>query len=219
MSIPSILNLTTLVILLNVAVLFVALRAAKRPVRWSLLLQLIAFDSAVLYLDMTGVSLREMPPSAWFWGLVFLAMPAIFYWGGLAVTSLFLLPVELNRWRLWLTTARTLTSFVNGNNYPYLAYDEEKDRLEERYKGKITHHGGQGLILLRPEHAVVLHKGPRLSRVVGGDVVFTDRLERPLDLVDLQTHILVILDANAVTRDGISIKMPVFAVCRPDPDG
>jgi regulator of protease activity HflC (stomatin/prohibitin superfamily) len=89
--------------------------------------------------------------------------------------------------------------------------------LEKRFDGNIiAKKAGLGIILQRPEHAVVLHNGARVTRVVGGDIVFTKRLERVLELVDLRNHILIVPEVKAITKDGMGVKLTLFVPCRID---
>jgi len=189
-----------------------------RPLRWTLIFHLLIFDSLLYYIQLTGVPLSKMSPTALVWLTGLFVLPFLVFWGTLAIVAIFLLPVKLRHWRQWQMPMRALMSFARGANYPYFAYDEETNQLKRHYGGSITaRHGGPGIILLRPEHAVVLHRGAQITRVVGGDIVFTERLERVLQLVDLRKHILVMLNTRAVSKDGISIKFPVIVLCRINP--
>jgi len=113
-----------------------------------------------------------------------------------------------------------LVSFARGVNFPYYSYNQETQELDRRFGGEVTiKRGGLGIILLPPEIAVVLHKGSKLTRVAAGDIVFTERLERVQDIVDLRMHIMVMLNVESVTKDGIGVKFHIFIPCRIDPAG
>jgi regulator of protease activity HflC (stomatin/prohibitin superfamily) len=212
-------------IFFNLLVLLILRRNDKRQVKWSHFFQLVMFDlaAAYVYTTVNAAPLNALRPELWFWvailPLTIIVLPFVFYWGWLALVSVFLLPIELKHWRQWLLAARAFLSFVRGVNHPYFGYDEKTNELEERFGGNIMTKTGVGIILMRPEHAVVLHSGPKLTRVEGGDVVFTRRLERPLQMVDLRTHVVAVRDVNAVTKDGIGVKLHVFVPCRIDPAG
>jgi hypothetical protein len=60
---------------------------------------------------------------------------------------------------------------------------------------------------------------PQLTRVASGDVVFTGHKERVLQLVDLRPHVLVMLNVNAATKDAVSVKFVLLAICRIGPAG
>jgi regulator of protease activity HflC (stomatin/prohibitin superfamily) len=210
----------------NLLVLLFILRDDKRQVKWNRLFQLVVIDLTVLYIyvSLNGVRLPRMSAVGWLWlvllGLLLIVLPLALYWAWLMLVSVFLLPVELKHWRQWILAARAFTSFVRGVNYPYYGYNEETNELEKQLDGSIlAKTGGPGIILLRPEHAVVLHSGPKLTRVDAGDIAFTRRRERVLQLVDLRNHIVVALNVSAVTRDGIGVKLHVFVPCRIDVRG
>ncbi len=212
------LNPTVLLITINILMLMVLPRLKRRPVRWTIFFHLLVFDSLLVYLMLSINSTTDISPGAVFWVSVWLVMLFLFFWGGLAFVSLFLLPFEIQGWREWVLPARALIGFVRGANHPFYSYDSDINALKKRYDGKLAaREGGLGLVLLQAEHAVVLHKGAKITRVVGGDVVFTERLERVLNLLDLKKYILIMPDTTAVTKDGISIKIPAFVPCKIDP--
>jgi len=209
------LNPTVLLIAVNLIVLIALPRIKRPPVRWTLFFHLLIFDSFIVYVALS-LDPRYTPSiGTLLWVAVWLVALAALFWGGLAFVSLFLLPVNMKTWRDGRWPARALIGFVRGANHPFYAFDADTNALKKRYDGKLAaKEGGLGLMLLRSEHAVVLHKGAKLTGVAGGDIVFTERLERELDLLDLKKYILIILDGTAVTKDGISIKIPAFVPCQ-----
>jgi regulator of protease activity HflC (stomatin/prohibitin superfamily) len=207
-------------VLINVLVLVSALPLGKTRFKWSPLFQLIVFDLTAIYILESGVPFWEMSNLTWIAAFFLLLWPLVLYWLGVAFYSIFLLPVELERWRIWFKTARAVISFARVVNFPYYRFNEESQELEQRLGGEITgRQGGLGIVLLRPEQAVVLYNGSELTRVAGGDVVFTERLERILELVDLRMHLMAILNVESVTKDGIAVKFHTFVPCRIDRAG
>jgi hypothetical protein len=209
--------------------LVVITRLDKRQVKLALLFHLAMFDLVVLYLyhSFSGAALDRLPEEAWplivAGAAALVVLPFALYWVWLALVSVILLPIELTRWRdwrSWQAAAQTLISFARGVNYPYYSDSEGTDELEKRLDGSImTKFGGPGLVLVRPEHAVALHSGPELTHVAGGDVIFTGRKERVLTMVDLRPHVQVMLNVTGMTKDGISVKFVLLAICRIDPAG
>ncbi len=214
------LNPLTLIALFNLLGLLVIWRVKKSQVRWNYLFQLLMIDAAALYVVLSGVPLQKMSIAVWVGILILFLYPFLLYRLAVAFISFFLLPVELKQWRQWIQPAQALTGFARGTNFPFYAYDEKTDRLEKRVDGNIiAKKGGLGIILQRPEHAVVLHNGATVTRVADGDIVFTKRLERVLELVDLRHHILIVPGVKAITKDGISVKLTMFVPCRIDRTG
>jgi hypothetical protein len=219
-------SVMTLIVVGSLIFLIVITRVGKRQVKLALLFHLAMFDLVVLYLyhSFSGVALDRLSGESWplivAGAVVLFVLPFALYWLWLALVSIILLPIELTRWRTWQAAAQTLVSFARGVNYPYYSDNEGTDELEKRLDGSImTKGGGPGLVLVRPEHAAALHSGPELTHVAGGDVIFTRRKERVLTMVDLRLHVLVLLNVTGMTKDGISVKFVLLAICRIDPAG
>lgn len=206
------------IILIGLLILVLAAGAItiKIPqLRWNIIFLALILAGVLLYVALSGVSLEDIPLTAWGWLLLLLAVCWGYYFGGLMFASFFLLPLEFTVWRRWKDAAKTIFSFVWGVNYPYYGYNPQTNKLEKRFDGKITRkEGGPGLILLRPEHAAVLARSSDVTRIVGDDVIFTGRFEYPSDLVDLRSHVLILLGVEAVTKDGIGITFHIFVPCR-----
>ncbi len=214
------LNPITWIVLINVVVLLLALPHGKFHFKWSHLFQLIIFDLTALYILASGVPLMEMSNLAWLAAFILLLWPIVLYRLGVAFVSVFLLPVELQYWRQWTKPAQALISFARGVHFPYYSYNRDKQELDKRLDGDVTsRRHGLGIILLPADQVVVLHRGSELTRVAGGDIVFTERLERVLEVFDLRMHLMVILNVEAVTKDGIGIKFHLFVPCRIDRAG
>lgn len=214
------LNPLTLIALFNLLGLIVIWQVKKSQVRWNYLFQLLIIDAAALYVVLSGVLPQKMSIAAWAGVLMLFLYPFLLYRLTVAFISFFLLPIELKHWRQWIQPAQALIGFARGANFPFYAYDEKTDRLEKRIDGNIiAKKAGLGIILQRPEHAVVLHNGAVVTRVADGDIVFTKRLERVLELVDLRHHILMMPGVKAITKDGISVKLTLFVPCRIDRTG
>jgi hypothetical protein len=218
-------SILALIVVGSLIFLVVILRAGKPQVRLALLFHLAMLDLVILYLyyGFSGASLERLSEESW--PLIIAVAAAVFvfpfalYWIWLALISVFLLPVE-PRWRDWQSAAQTLISFARGLNYPYYSDIEGSDELEKRLDGSIMKRGGgPGLVLMRPEHAAALHTGPELTKMAGGDVIFTGRKERVLTMVDLRPHVQVLLNVTGMTKDGISVKFVLLVITRIDPAG
>lgn len=188
-------------------------------VKWNIFIHFVIFVGVMLNVALSGVPLAEFSPLAWMWLAVMLFGSVFFYWSGLFFVSFFVLPLEPTAWNKWILSGQALFNFSWGRNYPYYGFDEESNSLKKLFDGKMgLRDAGPGIVLLQPEHAVVLHKGATITRVEGGDIVFTNRFERPLGLADLRNHILIMLNTDAVTKDGIGIRFHIFVPCRIDPE-
>jgi hypothetical protein len=150
--------------------LVVITRVGKRQVKLAMLFHLAMFDLVALYLyhSFSGAAPDRLSGESWplivAEAVVLFVLPFALYWLWLALVSIVLLPVELTHWRHWPSAAQALISFARGTNYPYYSYSEMTNELEKRLDGDVlAERGGPGIILLRPEHAIALHGGPKLT--------------------------------------------------------
>lgn len=166
-------------VFISLLVLLTALRTYKRQVKWNPLIQLAILDLAALYVyfNLRNVPFDRMPRAASYWAIFFaiilIVLPLAVYWGLLRFASLSLLPFELKHLRQWSFLAKAIVTFVRGGNYPYYGYNEEADDLKRRLSGSFMRKKKAGTISMQTEHDGVLHTGPKLTRVGGGDIVFS----------------------------------------------
>jgi len=156
-------------------------------------------------------------------------LPACLLFGlGLWLVAGYLLPPSARdqRWK----ALRCLLSFTIRTNYPYYvivdAADEE-ERLVERVPGRAARRFtsnenydivGPGLVLSGCDYAVVITDGLKFKGAQGPGVVFTGRYDRPVQTIDLRPQ-LRILHVEALTKDGIAVKVPTFAPCQIEAGG
>ncbi|MDY6876958.1 MAG: SPFH domain-containing protein [Chloroflexota bacterium] len=147
---------------------------------------------------------------------------------GLWLVAGYLLPPSARdqRWK----TLRCLFTFTIGTNYPYYvivdAADEE-ERLVKRVDGKSAKRfisneeydiAGPGLVLSGCDYAVVITDGLKFKGAKGPGVVFTGRYDQPVQTIDLRPQ-LRSLQVEALTKDGIAVRVPTFAPCQIEAGG
>jgi regulator of protease activity HflC (stomatin/prohibitin superfamily) len=114
---------------------------------------------------------------------------------------------------------RTLRGYAWGLNRPF--YREEDGELRKTVEGSLWLRGivvpklGPGFVMVSSHYAIPLTAGTRDTRVGGGGLVFTGRLERPRSPVDLRPQARA-KEIHALTRDGIPIKVFMVAVFQVD---
>jgi hypothetical protein len=69
------------------------------------------------------------------------------------------------------------------------------------------------LVVTEPENVVVLKSGAKLTRVAGPGAVLTEQGEMPFRVVDLRNQMRS-HQVDAITRDGIEVRMPVSCAFR-----
>jgi hypothetical protein len=110
---------------------------------------------------------------------------------------------------------RTALAMVLGyfSGCPRPMWLVEDGKIRTRIKGNAFLGIGPGLVVTEPENAVVLKSGAKLTRVAGPGAVLTEKGEIPLRVVDLRNQMQV-RQVDAITRDGIEVRMPVACAFR-----
>lgn len=110
---------------------------------------------------------------------------------------------------------RTALSLVLGffSTHPKTTWFVEDGKVHTRIKGNAGPGIGPGLLVTEPENVVVLKMGARITRVAGPGAILTQKGEAPFRVVDLrdQTRSLTV---NAITRDGIEVRVPMSSAFR-----
>jgi regulator of protease activity HflC (stomatin/prohibitin superfamily) len=150
-------------------------------------------------------------------GTLTIAWPAmILFWVGLYRISDYLLPLrDSNQHK---QAFRSLVSFAMGTNYPVCVMQNGK--LEERVKGNpfLQFFAGPGIVYTECDHAAYVTDGVKVKGVLEPGLGFTgmfDQKPRPLDLKPQLRAFTV----EALTKDGIPVKVLTFAPFRIDPGG
>jgi regulator of protease activity HflC (stomatin/prohibitin superfamily) len=201
------------------------LQEGARGTRWSLG-QLVLFDWALVMGIVAGRSIAPEGQSFWsfntvIWGglgivLLYLPLHIIFRFG-FRWSGMFLLPVEPRDQEARRKAGQALDGYVHGLNRPF--YLEEFGELRKTVPGSIMlHSGGPGVVLTDSQYAVPLTAGTHDTHVGGHGLTFTGRLERPQSLIDLRLQIRA-KGVEALTRDGIAVRMTMFAIFQVDRRG
>lgn len=151
-------------------------------------------------------------------GVLLLFLPAwLLFRFGLRFCGIFFLPVMPTNPEQRKQAGCTLRAYMWGLNYPF--YREEDGELRKLVDGRVRlRQGGPGFVTASSHYAIPITAGTHDTRVEGQGLVFTGRKERPRSLVDLRLQVRA-KEVHALTRDGIPIKVMMFAIFEIDRRG
>jgi hypothetical protein len=109
------------------------------------------------------------------------------------------------------TALGMILGFFSGS--PKSAWTVEDGRVRRSIAGIGSRGIGPGLLVTEPENVVVLRSGAKVTRVAGPGAVLTKGGEVPFRVVDLRNQIRS-TQVDAITRDGIEVRMPVSCAFR-----
>jgi regulator of protease activity HflC (stomatin/prohibitin superfamily) len=206
-------------------------KAGKRRGLRTAVAYLMAFDWALMLGVMAGRSVRDGSTLFWSWhtvrwgllGVLLLFVPAwLLLQLGLRLSGILLLPVTPTDRGQREQAGRALRAYAWGANRPF--YREEDGELRKVAEGSLMLRGivvpklGPGLVMANNHYAIPLTAGTRDTRVGGGSLVFTYDFEQPRPPVDLRPQARV-KEIQALTRDGIPVKVMMVAVFQVDRRG
>jgi len=112
-----------------------------------------------------------------------------------------------------------LVSYTWGVQRPLIAVEEHAwKKPDVRISGDITHDFPvPGLVWTRSHQVVGITSGMKFKSVAGPGLVFTTKLERPLQIMDLRLQIRS-NEIDVISKDGIAFKAVIFTAFRLDPD-
>ncbi len=152
-------------------------------------------------------------------GVLFISIPLILlYYLGLYELAHILLPAsnpedKSERWKRFLI----FVSYTWGVQLPLIVVGEHAwKKPETRIPGDFTRDFPfPGLVWTKAHQAVAITGGNQFKRIDGPGVVFTGKLERPLQIIDLRLQLRT-NEINVVSKDGINFKARVFTAFRID---
>lgn len=152
-------------------------------------------------------------------GLLTITAPAvIFFWIELYRLSGHLLPLRDKRNRVERRQAfRSLLTFTMGTNYPYYFVDEES-RPAKWVDGNPFRRflGGPGFVITGCDHAAYITDGVFVKGVSEPGLTFTEKYDLEPRIIDLRPQLRG-FPVEALTKDGIPIKVVTFVPYRIDP--
>jgi regulator of protease activity HflC (stomatin/prohibitin superfamily) len=163
-------------------------------------------------------------------GMIFISLPTFFaYYAFLYQISDILLPASYPKEEEQDTAekARTkeekrkrfiiLAAFTWGIQFPILVSGEHAWKPPETLiRGDFTwDYPVPGLLWTRSHEVVAITDGTQFKRVDGPGVIFTGKLERALQVIDLRLQLRT-SEIDVVTKDGVSLKARVFTAFRMD---
>jgi hypothetical protein len=152
-------------------------------------------------------------------GIIFISLPILLaYYSTLYRLAMVILPTntpEDQKERKQRFVA--FVSYVWGIQFPMVVIDGHAwKKTEPRISGDFTNDiPVSGLIWTKSHEVVATTKGTKFGRVAGPGLIFSGHMERVDQVFDLRRQIRS-NEINAVTEDGISIKLIVFAGFRVD---
>ncbi len=152
-------------------------------------------------------------------GVLFISLPVLLaYYVVLYCLAMVTLPTanpddQKERWKRFTVFA----AYVWGLQFPMVVVDGHAwEKPETRINGDFTwDYPVPGLIWAQAHQVVGITNGIAFKRVEGPGLIFTGKLERAEQIVDLRRQVRV-NDVNVVTRDGISLVVVVLSVFRID---
>ncbi|MEZ0395622.1 MAG: SPFH domain-containing protein [Anaerolineales bacterium] len=152
-------------------------------------------------------------------GVIFISFPLIFlYYLGLYETAHILLPAsnpedKRERWQRFLI----FVSYTWGIQLPLVVVGEHAwKKPETRIPGDFTRDlPFHGLVWTKAHQAVAITGGNQFKRIDGPGIVFTGKLERPLQIIDLRLQLRT-SEIDVVSKDGLNFKARVFTAFRID---
>jgi len=154
-------------------------------------------------------------------GILFLSTPVILaYYAALNRLAMVVLPTS-NPEDPYEKKQRfkVLAAFTWGFQLPdYVVSGHAWKKPDRRIPGDFTLDlPFPGLVWTKSHQVVGITGGTQFKRVDGPGVVFTGKLERPFQIIDLRNQ-LRSSEIDVVSKDGIHFKANVFAAFRVDPD-
>jgi hypothetical protein len=134
-----------------------------------------------------------------------LSVAALVQWASKAV------PVGRHQERPLRRALKMLFGFFS--TFPKSTWVVEEGTVHPRIQGNAFAGAGPGWLMTEPENTVILKAGPKVTRVAGPGIALTDRAETPFKVVDLRNQIRT-TQINAITRDGIEVRVPVSSLFR-----
>jgi hypothetical protein len=108
---------------------------------------------------------------------------------------------------------RALLTYTLGRNHPYYTVENRKATLRAPgnvYSGAFA---GPGIVITSCDQAVVIWDGIKIKGTRDPGLSFTDKFETIAEVIDLRTQLRA-FDAEAITKDGIRIKVLTFVPFR-----
>ena len=148
--------------------------------------------------------------------LTITAPSLIILWGGLFLIAPHLLPLDDRS--QWVKAFRSLVTFNLGTNFPYHALEDReiKEHVKGNPYGRVF--AGPGIVLTDPAHAPIIWEGLKFKDVGQPGLTFTKRFEIIYQTADLRPQLRSFF-VNAITKDGIRIKVLTFIPFRLNCDG
>ncbi len=150
-------------------------------------------------------------------GLLTITLPSVaIFWVGLFRISAYILPLRDRSQQR--EAFRSLLTFTLGTNYPY--YFAKDGKPDKRVDGNpyLQFFAGPGIVYTDCDHAAYVTDGVNVKGVFEPGLTFTHLFDLPPKVVDLRPQLRA-FPVEALTKDGIPIKVVIFIPFRIDSGG
>lgn len=112
-----------------------------------------------------------------------------------------------------------IASFAWGAQLPILVSgDHAWKKPQVRIPGDFTRDFPfPGVVWTKSHEVAAITAGPQFKRIDGPGLIFTGKLERPFQIIDLRLQLRT-SEVDVVSKDGISLRARVFTAFRVDPE-
>lgn len=154
-------------------------------------------------------------------GIILISLPifAIYYWT-LYQHAMVIVPASnpedrKERWKRFIV----LTAYSWGTQFPiWVIKDHAWKNPEVRIRGDFTRdYPVPGIVWAQAHQVSAITAGTQFRRIDGPGLVFTRKLERPSQIVDLRLQLRT-SEIDAISKDGVNFKARVFTAFRMDPE-
>ncbi len=173
----------------------------------------IAGEAAVLLLS------QQAGQQAGPLGLYLISFPmVIIFWGAAIFISQQSLPFsDPVAWNDRLLAFQALITYLLGTNYPYYAIENRKATVRAPGNESLESFAGPGIIISSCDHTVIISDETQIKAVKRPGLSFTEISETIEQVIDLRIQQRV-FQVEALTKDGIRVKVPTGVVFRLHPD-
>lgn len=154
-------------------------------------------------------------------GIILISLPifAIYYWE-IYQHAMIIVPTanpedRKERWKRFIV----LAAYSWGMQFPiWVIKDHAWKNPEVRIRGDFTRdYAVPGIVWAQAHQVSAITAGTQFRRIDGPGLVFTRKLERPSQIVDLRLQLRT-SEIDAISKDGVNFKARVFTAFRMDPE-
>lgn len=184
------------------------------PITITLPLFVIALFGAALGLPFLFT--YAYPPLQMLLFLTFITLPPLLSIVFLLRWVSHLIPMNAEQEGGWRRALGMVVGFFTA--FPKSTWMVVDGKIQSRIEGNPFLGTGPGWVMTEPDNAVVIKKGSNIQRVAGPGIAFTKAGETVHSVIDRRQQIRT-AKVEAITRDGIKVRVPIASIFRIVPDG